>query len=82
MLDKDSSLCKSFEVRKNMFVEKIGWRVENEGESVMRSSWRGREGEIVWGLDSGSGAFRFRFLKSNRDLWRVLSKGTSGLDLY
>lgn len=82
MLDKDSSLCKSPEVRKNMLVEKTGWRVENEGESVMRSSWRGREGEIAWGPDSGSGALRLRPPKSNRDPWRVLSKGTSGLDLH
>lgn len=45
--DKDSGLCKSPEVRKNMFVGKTGWRVENEGEGVVRSSWREGRGEIA-----------------------------------
>lgn len=44
MPDKDSSLCKNPPVGKNMFVGKTGWRVENEGEAIMRSSWSGREG--------------------------------------
>lgn len=44
MPDKDNSLCKSPGVGKNMFVGKTGWRVENEVEGVVRSSWSGREG--------------------------------------
>lgn len=37
----------------NMFVGKTGWRGENEGESVMRSSWSGKRvrspGPTHWG---------------------------------
>ena len=44
MPDKDNSLCKSPEVGKNMFVGKTGWRVEIEGEGILRSSWSRMEG--------------------------------------
>lgn len=47
ILHKDDSLCKNSRVRKNMFVRKTGWRVENEGEGVMWSSCSGREGKIA-----------------------------------